>query len=526
MSVRLALLLSLSFVLAQAVLAGAAMAKVVRYGVVIGHNLGDADEPPLRYAEDDATRVHQLLIDLGRHAPQNVALLRHVDAAAVRRALISVNERVRRSAEAGDQVLLFVYYSGHADADALHLGSTRLDIGELRELVAGSAAGVRLLVVDACRSGALTRVKGGSPARPFAIEIDERVAGEGAIFLTSSSAGEDSQESDQLRGSFFTHYFVSGLLGAADTSGDGIVSLGEAYRYAYEHTLRASSRTLSGAQHPTFQYQVKGHGDIPLSYLGDGREQRAQLELPAGRSYLLMRDDAHGPVVAEVGVRDAARRVTLLAGRYHVIGRAPDHLLEGAITAEAGTRRALRDDELRRIEYAQLVRKGGEGAPRLSHGPQAGYRLRSPFTPGAGYCHGAFIGYALSFAGFDVAPRAALCFGGFDNERLTARVIEAELGARLTHTWDVGPFALQVGVLLGGALLTQSFETRGRAPSRRALALEVGAGAGIELPLAGSSYLLLDGYLVTYGLREGYHGDEAFRLRPVAQLGAGLGARL
>ena len=43
------------------------------------------------------------------------------------------------------------------------------------------------------------------------------LAGEGVVFLTSSSANEDAHESDTLKGSFFTHYLVSGMLGAADT---------------------------------------------------------------------------------------------------------------------------------------------------------------------------------------------------------------------------------------------------------------------------------------------------------------------
>ncbi len=512
--------------LGQAVLASAAAAKVVRYAIVIGHNQGDTDEPPLRYAEDDAARVHQTLLELGRHAPQNTVLLRHLDADTVRRTLISINERVRQSAASGDQVALLVYYSGHADADSLHLGGSALDLGELRELVAGSAAEVRLLVLDACRSGALTRVKGGTPAAAFAIEVDERLAGQGAIFLTSSSAGEDSQESDRLRGSFFTHYFVSGLLGAADDNGDSIVSLAEAYRYAYEHTLRASSRTLSGSQHPTFQYQVKGHGEIPLSYLTDGREHRAQLEFPPGRSYLLMRESAQGPVVAEVGSGDSARRVTLLAGRYHVLGRARDHLLEGAIDAHAGERRTVQDGELERIEYAQLVRKGGEGVPSAAHGPQMGYRLRTPFWSDASSCHGAFVGYALSLRSFDIAPRAGFCFGDFENERIEAQTYELDLSVRLTHTWDLDPIAVQLGVLLGGALLTQSFETLGRAPQRLSAAFEVGAGAGLELPLSRGAYLVLDAYVVTYGFREGFHGDESFTLRPVAQVSLGAGSRI
>src|SRR5204863_443943 len=148
------------------------------------------------------------------------------------------------------------------------LGTTSLELRELEQLVRGSAASFRLLILDACRSGALTRVKGGTPIPPFEIQLGERVAGEGAVFLTSSSASEDSQESDEIKGSFFTHALVSGLLGAADANSDGRVTLDETYRYAYDATLRASSRSLAGVQHPTFEYDVRGMGAGPGVALG------------------------------------------------------------------------------------------------------------------------------------------------------------------------------------------------------------------------------------------------------------------
>src|SRR5258707_13812159 len=99
-------------------------------------------------------------------------------------------------------------------------------------MVRGSSATFRILVSDACRSGALTRVKGGQRAPPFPIGTGEQLSGEGVVFLTGSSANEDAQESDELRGSFFTHAFNSGLLGAADTAGGGRVTLEEACRCA------------------------------------------------------------------------------------------------------------------------------------------------------------------------------------------------------------------------------------------------------------------------------------------------------
>src|SRR5207248_6936924 len=105
-------------------------------------------------AETDASRVGAMLQEVGGVRPENLVLLRGQDAATVRGALIAVNDRVRA---AGRQATLIVYYSGHADAAALHLGATSLELRELEQLVRGSAATFRLLILDACRSGALTR---------------------------------------------------------------------------------------------------------------------------------------------------------------------------------------------------------------------------------------------------------------------------------------------------------------------------------------------------------------------------------
>jgi uncharacterized caspase-like protein len=75
---------------------------------------------------------------------------------------------------------------------------------------------------------------------------------------------ESSQESDRLRGSFFSHHLVNALRGAADRNGDGRITLAEAYEYTHAQTLRASVQTVS-LQHPTYAYDVKGSGDPLLT---------------------------------------------------------------------------------------------------------------------------------------------------------------------------------------------------------------------------------------------------------------------
>ena len=68
------------------------------------------------------------------------------------------------------------------------------------------------------------------------------------VLIASSSADEESQESDDIGASFFTHYLASGLLGDADSSGDGKVTLAEAYTYAYARTVGETAETRAGAQ--------------------------------------------------------------------------------------------------------------------------------------------------------------------------------------------------------------------------------------------------------------------------------------
>lgn len=475
---RLGLVFLLAALTWVAVGSSLASAAVVRHAVVIGNNDGDRDEQRLRYAEDDARKVFGVLHDIGRFRPENMVLLLGEDSDAVQRAVIAVNERIRVQRSDGDDVVLFVYYSGHADANALHLGSDELETAQLRQLVRGSSADVRILMLDACRSGSLTRVKGAKPAKTFKIELDERLTEEGMVFLTSSTANEDAQESDQLKGSFFTHYFVSGLVGPADASGDGKVSVEEAYAYAYDHTIRASSRTLHGVQHPTFMINLKGRGDFPLTWVGDTARTRARLRFPKGRSYLLFVGDADGPVVAEVGSRDAVREVSVEAGRYFVRARARDYLLEGRIKADAGTVRDISDRELKRIEFARLARKGGADR-RLAHGPQVGYQLRSPLWPDASICHGARLGYAIEHRWLSVIPRAGFCRSGFRNGNLRATADEFDLDVTLAHVFDVPLTSIGIGIAGGATLLRQVFSTPRIAPTN----LTVGGHVDVVLAL-------------------------------------------
>jgi hypothetical protein len=476
---RRAVVAAAALALGLVLVARPAAAEVERYAVIIGHNSGAADEQRLRFAETDAARVGDLLGEVGGVPAENQVVLRGRGADEVRRGLIATNERIRVARDAGRDAVLFVYYSGHGDADALHLGDSRLALRELEALVRGSAAAIRILVVDSCRSGAVTRVKGGRPAPALRIGSGDELPGEGLIVLTASTAGEDAQESEALAGSFFTHYLLSALRGAADEDGDRRVTVAEAFSYTRAQTILASSRTLSGTQHPTFHYDLRGRADVIVADLG-GRG-RGTLTLPADATWLVIGDGAS--VVGEIVAGAEQRRLSLRPGRYRLRGRTRDALLEGEVTVRADADSAVAIDALERTTYARLVRKGGGEVLTATAGPLAALVAQSAVVRGASPCLGAAVGWQFARADLTASPRLIACRGDFRNQTLTATTDALGLELRLAKAWDVPVVTVDLAVGLGAELLQERFVTRGVAPTRTSLAGHLDVGGGMSTAL-------------------------------------------
>jgi hypothetical protein len=462
--------------------------------VIIGNDRGAPDEPRLLYAESDATRVHDVLLELGDVSPLNSVLLRGRDADFVRSALLAINERVREAAAKPDaQVVLMIYFSGHADANALHMDGSRLPLSELQQIARGSAANFRLVMVDACRSGALTRVKGGARVAPFALPAsgEDPPPGDGIAFLTASSAHEDAQESDELRGAFFTHALTTGLLGAADSDRDGAVVLDEVYRYAYAATLRMTSRTFAGTQHPTFQYDLRGRGQLVLTRPQLQAASRATIMFPRGLEFLLMRDSEAGPVIVELLASDQPRGLSLPPGRYFVRARAAELMYEGSIDAAPGASTGIDVDHMARVDYAKLVRRGGSSERRQAHGPLLGVSVRSRLPNASAPCLGPFLGYALELQRLGIGAQLGMCDSALDNAVLNADVRGYSAELRLYHSWELWKLSWGLGLHSGVSLYTQDFETRGRAPARATLVPYFAPGMTTQLDLTQGYYAAL-----------------------------------
>jgi Caspase domain len=480
--------------------AQSASAAVTRVALVIGNDRGLPGQAQLAYAERDAERVYQVLRDLGGFAPANMVLLQGSQAATVEATLVTLNERIRGILEAPTaQVLLFVYYSGHSDGEALGLDGTRLDIVRFAQLVRGSASTFRVLVVDACRSGALTRRKGGRIAEPFPLETEPALPGQGMAFLTASAAHEDAQESDAIGGSFFTHALVSGLLGAADANGDGAVGLEEAYGYSYDATLRATSRSLAGVQHPTFRYDLRGQGRLVLTRPSELGRGRGQIELPPGQSFLITRDDARGVVVGEVGAHDKARIINVREGRYYLVGRNDEYLVEGPIDVQDSKRLRVDEASLQRVEYAQLARKGGNVRP--SHGASAGYWVRTPLPNSRTICQGPFATYSLDSREFSLRARVSACRAGIDNTALEGTLDELNGELMVLRARDFGRLSAGLGVGASAGLFWQRFETRRVAPASSSAQAALLIAAELELALGHGYFARISGGASSYFFR-------------------------
>lgn len=292
------------------------------YGILVGSNEGGAGQQPLRYAEDDARRMAQVLKELGRYGTTDLRVLTKPDGAKVLSAVDEVAAKMRAHQAKGEQAVLVFYYSGHARANAFSLGADELPIATLREKLRAIPSTLTLVVLDACQSGQFARIKGAEPAADFSFNSVSRLTTKGTAVIASSSAQELSQESDELRSSYFTHHLVVGLRGAADGDGDGRVSLDEAYRYAYRRTLASTAQTQVGGQHVTLETDLAGQGDVPVTYPADAR---SQLELPGPLDgKVLVQHKASGNVVAEIQKAPGAPlRLAFTAGAYEAIVRGP-----------------------------------------------------------------------------------------------------------------------------------------------------------------------------------------------------------
>ena len=337
-------------------------APVQRFMLVIGANSAGADRPKLRYAVSDAERFARVLVELGGVTRANEIVLRQPTLQELTAAFDLLHARVsdvRRASGSQGRTEVLVYYSGHADEQGLLIGDDRYSYRALRTRLDQIPADVRMAVLDACASGAFTRIKSGR-TRP-AFLIDESADMRGHAFLTSSAATEAAQESDRIRASYFTHYLVSGFRGAADLSGDGKVTLNEAYQFAFQETLGRTVDTKSGPQHPSYDISLSGTGDVVMT---DVRQTSATLVLPSELEGRFFVRNAAQELIVEL-YKPLGRPVELgvEAGTYEVRGEIRKFSMVAKANVSDGSTFVLEPRQFGPATSEATRRRGAHAAP-------------------------------------------------------------------------------------------------------------------------------------------------------------------
>jgi len=473
-------------------LAPEAFANHFRYGLFVGNNEGLASDTPLMFAASDAVKMRDLFVEYGEMRSSDTELVIDGSARQVQAALDRLSSKIRQNRDDGHETSVVFYYSGHGDAVALHLGSSRLEHVNLRTWLENSGADVRLAFIDACQSGGLLRKKGGTrgPPMAFQVAIDDT---RGTAILTSSAASELSQESVQVGGGFFTHYLHTALTGGADRNRDGVVTLTETN--AYVHTETAfGTRDTPGSQTPRFDFDLVGSGDFVLTELEEATSHLSFLGELEGT--FAVWDASRKRYVAEVNGTSEAE-IAIRPGTFYVHRRMPGWVDEARYTVRRGETRSVFEEDFTSVSYESVASRGDlERVARRSRLPDLTLRLvmgvrsfgakgvyAQEYVPGHGVggIEARFISKRSPYWGFDVLTGSiteSLDFG----EVGAIPVRASSSSAGLNAGFATGPRLLRAG--LGGKAefigFSRAFPDR-ELGAQRSMGLSAGGGAWLGL---------------------------------------------
>ncbi|MGV3625469.1 MAG: caspase family protein [Archangium sp.] len=281
------------------------------FALVVGHNrAASAATADLRYADDDALALHQLLLEAGARsvllvmpddetrALGGVSTLTPTEE-SLAMAWKQLRGELTAAKEAGHRVEFLFFFSGHGDISHgegfLALDGGKLTRPALQAMLAASPAHRNHVIIDACKAYFAVMGKGPGGTRapwltPFAAT---GTYADNSGFLLSTSSDGDSHEWERYQAGVFSFEVRSALRGSADIDGDGVVT----YRELGGFLTRANAGITNARLRPDFLVAPPGGArglDEPVlrwpaeaaSLIVDGAPEHLYVEAGSGHRVL------------------------------------------------------------------------------------------------------------------------------------------------------------------------------------------------------------------------------------------------
>ena len=363
------------------------------YALVVGvSRYKDQGLPPLRVADQDAKAFGDFLKTQDRlfqEAHITYLLNEKATKAEIEKYLYYTLPKAGKD----DTVVLFL--SGHGrfdpmrpkeffflpyDAENEYIAATGVKMSGL-DFLNGVNAEKVLLIADACHAGGFSQMKPKASIPSLELFLKEAKNSSGKAIITSSKDGQLSWELPGQANSVFTYHLLEGLKGKADRDHDGLVTLNEAYEYAYARTKEETK----GHQHPQFEGSVVG--TFPLSFVGAAlsEEQLNAKLLASAKDGNVQEANAALACRADVNVRDEQNATPLIiaasTGRPEVVKlllekgadvNATDNNRRGALSGASAIGQ-LEVVEMLLNAGAKVDQKDFEGWTPLAHASSQGH---------------------------------------------------------------------------------------------------------------------------------------------------------
>lgn len=220
-------------------------ADVDIYAVLVGVSAYPGDIDDILYADEDAMRMYFHLRSKEGGALQKSQIRLLTNQEATKDNILKATAEVFSQADENDMVIF--YYSGHGQYNGFipidyHYGKL-VNYQALSEIFKASKAKHKLIIADACRSGAMpdfTEKGIGERQEDINPNFYKHLyhSEPGYAFLLSSTSRELSYEHDPLRAGVFSYYLIKGIKGQANKNNDELISIAELYKFISSNVKR------------------------------------------------------------------------------------------------------------------------------------------------------------------------------------------------------------------------------------------------------------------------------------------------